>query len=184
MLEVSQTPIKNHERKLAINFLLTPLEIIGSKKVEAIRFARNQVLNDKVSATPEIIELPCDLVVTAIGYQVLPIPGVEFANGKVVNENGYVSDNLYVVGWAKRGPSGVIGTNKSDSSDVVKLLLAKLPSAAKENSDIAKIITSHQVISQPGWQKINQAEIERGEAAGKPRRKLTEWSELLSLGQE
>jgi ferredoxin--NADP+ reductase len=184
MLEVSQTSPKNHERKLAINFLLTPLEIIGSKKVEAIRFARNEVINDKVSATSEIIELPCDLVISAIGYQVLPISGIEFANGKVINENGYVSDNLYVVGWAKRGPSGVIGTNKSDSSDVIKLLLAKLPSAAKEKSDIAKIITTHQVITQPGWQKINQAEIEQGEAVGKPRRKITEWRDLLSLGQE
>ena len=184
MLEVSQTLTKNHERKLAISFLLSPLEIIGSEKVEAIRFARNEVINGKVSATSEIIELPCDLVISAIGYQVLPILGVEFANGKIVNESGHVSDNLYVVGWAKRGPSGVIGTNKSDSSDVIKLLLAKLPSAAKENSDIAKIITNHQVITQSGWQKINQAEIERGEAVGKPRRKLTEWNDLLSLGQE
>jgi hypothetical protein len=59
-----------------------------------------------------------------------------------------------------------------------------LPSAAKENTDIAKIITTHQVVSQLGWQKINQAEIERGEAVGKPRRKLSEWNDLLSLGQE
>ena len=184
MLEVSQTPVKNHERKLAINFLLTPLEIIGNKKVEAIRFARNEVINDKVSATTEIIEMPCDLVISAIGYQVLQIPGVEIANGKVVNENGFVADNLYVVGWAKRGPSGVIGTNKSDSSDVVKLLLAKLPSAAKENSDISKIIKNQQVITQSGWQKINQAEVEQGEPVGKPRRKVTDWKDLLSLGQE
>jgi len=184
MLEVSQTPVKNHERKLAINFLLTPLEIIGNKKVEAIRFARNEVINDKVSATTEIIEMPCDLVISAIGYQVLQIPGVEIANGKVVNENGFVADNLYVVGWAKRGPSGVIGTNKSDSSDVVKLLLAKLPSAAKENSDISKIIKNQQVITQSGWQKINQAEVDQGEPVGKPRRKVTDWKDLLSLGQE
>lgn len=184
MLEVSQSPSRNHERKLAISFLLTPLEIIGSEKVEAIRFARNQVIDDKVSATSEIIELPCDLVITAIGYEVLPIPGVEFASGKVVNENGHVADNLYVVGWAKRGPNGVIGTNKSDSSEVIKLLLAKLTSAAKENSDISKIIKNQQIITQPGWQKINKAEVEQGEAVGKPRRKLTVWSELLSLGQE
>ena len=184
MLEVSQSPSKNHERKLAINFLLTPIEIIGDEKVEAIRFVRNEVINDKVSATSEIIELPCDLVITAIGYQVLPIPGVEFANGKVVNENGHVADNLYVVGWAKRGPNGVIGTNKSDSSDVIKLLLAKLSSAAKENSDISKIFTNHKVITQSGWQKINAAEVEQGETVGKPRRKLTVWSDLLSLGRE
>ena len=184
MLEVSQSPSKNHERKLAISFLLTPLEIIGSEKVEAIRFARNEVIDDKVSATSEIIELPCDLVITAIGYQVLPIPGVGFANGKVVNENGHVADNLYVVGWAKRGPNGVIGTNKSDSSDVVKLLLTKLQSTAKQNSDISKIFTKHQVVTQSGWQKINKVEVEQGEAIGKPRRKLTVWSDLLSLGQE
>ena len=184
MLEVSQSPSKNHERKLAINFLLTPIEIIGNGKVEAIRFVRNQVINDKVSATSEIIELPCDLVISAIGYQVLPIPGVEFANGKVVNENGHVADNLYVVGWAKRGPNGVIGTNKSDSSEVIKLLLEKLPSAAKVDIDIDKILTTHQVITQSGWQKINKVEVEQGEAVGKPRRKLTVWTDLLSLGQE
>jgi ferredoxin--NADP+ reductase len=184
MLEVSQTPTKNHERKLAISFLLTPLEMIGSEKVEAIRFARNEVINGKVSATSEIIVLPCDLVISAIGYQVLSITGVEFANGKVVNENGFVADNLYVVGWAKRGPSGVIGTNKSDSSEVIKMLIEKLPMAAKENSDISKIFTNHQVITQSGWQKINKAEVQQGEAVGKPRRKVIDWKDLLSLGQE
>lgn len=184
LLEVSQSESKSNERTLAINFLLTPLKITGNKKVEAIRFARNQVINNKVSETTEIIEMPCDLVISAIGYQVLSIPGVKIANGRIVNENGFVADNLYVVGWAKRGPNGVIGTNKSDSSEVIKLLLEKLPSAAKENMDIAKILTSHQVITQSRWQKINAAEVEQGETVGKPRRKVTSWKDLLSLGQE
>jgi ferredoxin--NADP+ reductase len=184
MLEVSQSESKNHERKLAINFLLTPLEIIGKETVEAIRFVRNEVINDKVTATSEIIEMPCDLVISAIGYQALPIPGVEITSGKVVNENGFVADNLYVVGWGKRGPSGVIGTNKSDSSEVIKLLIEKLPAAAKEDSDISKIFTNHQVITQSGWQKINKTEVEQGEQVGKPRRKVTDWKDLLSLGQE
>ena len=184
LLEVSQTPPKNSERKLAINFLLTPLEIIGNEKVEAIRFTRNEVIDGKVSGTSEIIEMPCDLIITAIGYQVLPIPGAEFANGKVINENGFVSGNLYVVGWAKRGPSGVIGTNKSDSSEVIKLLIGKLPPAAKENSDISKTFANHQVITQSGWQKINKTEVEQGEAVGKPRRKVAVWKDLLSLGQQ
>ena len=181
-LEVSQSELKNHERKLVIKFLLTPLEIIGKEKVEAIRFARNEVINDKVSATSEIIEMPCDLVISAIGYQVLPIPEVGISNGKVVNNNGFMVDNLYVVGWAKRGPSGVIGTNKSDSSEVIKMLIEKLPMAAKENSDISKIFTNHRVITQSGWQKINKAEVEQGEVVGKPRRKVTSWKDLLSLG--
>ena len=184
LLEVSQSESKNNERKLAIRFLLTPVEIIGKEKVEAIRFVRNEVINDKVSATSEIIEIPCDLVISAIGYQVLPIPGVDAASGKVVNENGFVADNLYVVGWAKRGPSGVIGTNKSDSSEVIKLLIENLPTAAKKNSDISKTLANHKVITQSGWQKINQAEVEQGEVVGKPRRKVTSWKDLLSLGQQ
>ena len=182
MLEVSQSPSKNHERKLAINILLTPIEIIGDEKVEAIRFVRNEVIKDKVSATSEIIELPCDLVITAIGYQVLPIPGVETANGKIINESGFVADNLYVVGWAKRGPSGVIGTNKSDSSEVIKLVIDQLSCTAKESTDIFKTFSNGQVITQPGWQKINKAEVKLGEAVGKPRRKVTAWEELLELG--
>ena len=183
LLEVSQSKTKNNQRKLAIKFLLTPVEILGKDKVEAIRLARNEVVNGKVSATSEIIEMPCDLVITAIGYQVSPIPGVETANGKVLNENGLVADNLYVVGWAKRGPSGVIGTNKSDSSEVIRLLIGNLPTASKENPNIFKIFTSHQVITKSGWQKINNAEVEQGQAAGKPRSKVTAWKELLSLGR-
>ena len=128
--------------------------------------------------------MPCDLVISAIGYQVLPIPGVEFANGKVINKNGFVGDNLYVVGWAKRGPSGVIGTNKSDSSEVIKLLIEKLPSTAKEKSDISTFFKNHRVITQIGWQKINRTEIEQGEVVGKPRRKVTIWKDLLSLGRD
>jgi ferredoxin--NADP+ reductase len=184
LLEVSQSDSKNHERKLAINFLLTPLEIIGKSKVEAIRLVRNEVIDDKVFATSEIVEIACDLVISAIGYHVSPIPGVETANGKVINENGFVADNLYVVGWAKRGPSGVIGTNKSDSSEVIKLLIDKLPSTAKENTDISKTFSNHQVITQSGWQKINKAELEQGEAVGKPRHKVTAWNDLLSLGHK
>ncbi len=184
LLEVSQSELKNHKRKLAINFLLTPLEIMGKEKVEAIRFARNEVINDKVSTTSEIIEMPCELVISAIGYEVLPIPGVEMANGKVVNKNGFVADNLYVVGWAKRGPSGVIGTNKNDSSEVIRLLIDKLPNAAKKNTDISKTFSTRQVITQSGWQKINKVEVEQGEAVGKPRRKVTVWKDLVSLGEE
>jgi ferredoxin--NADP+ reductase len=184
LLEVSQSEFRNHERKLGINFLLTPLEIIGNKKVEAIRFARNKVRNNKVFETMEVIEMPCDLVISAIGYQVLPTPGVEIAYGKVINENGFVTDNLYVVGWAKRGPSGVIGTNKSDASEVVRLILEKLPVAAKETSDIFENLANNPVITKLGWEKINNTELEQGKIVGKPRRKITAWSDLLSLGQE
>ena len=86
------------------------------------------------------------------------------------------------MGWAKRGPSGVIGTNKSDASDVVDLILEDLKEP-KETMDISLLIPSgHQIIDQAAWAKINNAEIAAGEPLGKPRIKEASWPKLLSLG--
>ena len=122
-------------------------------------------------------------MISAIGYQAAPINGVHFHNGIIENENGRVlGTNIYTVGWAKRGPSGVIGTNKSDASDVVNLILEDLKEP-KATMDISMLIpASHQVIDQAAWAKINAAEIAAGEPLGKPRVKEVSWPKLLSLG--
>ncbi|MEY3849451.1 MAG: hypothetical protein RLZ20_951, partial [Actinomycetota bacterium] len=91
------------------------------------------------------------------------------------------SENLYVVGWAKRGPSGVIGTNKSDAADVMKLLVSKL-GEPKKTGDITEIITHNKVVTQLHWQQINAAEVAAGEPLGKPRKKAVSREELLNLG--
>jgi ferredoxin--NADP+ reductase len=92
-----------------------------------------------------------------------------------------VKENLYVVGWAKRGPSGVIGTNKSDAADVMKLLVEDLK-APKDAGDINDLLGAHKVITQTHWENINATEISRGEPLGKPRKKAADRNELLSLG--
>jgi ferredoxin--NADP+ reductase len=105
---------------------------------------------------------------------------VPYENGKVVNTDGRVNENLYVVGWAKRGPSGVIGTNKSDAAAVVELMVSdlKTPKAA---GDIADLITHQVVVDQSAWQKINEAEVAAGEPKGKPRIKGTKRKVLLKF---
>jgi ferredoxin--NADP+ reductase len=122
----------------------------------------------------------CGLVITAIGYQAEGIVGVPYENGKVVNTDGRVTGNMYVVGWAKRGPSGVIGTNKSDAAAVIELLVSDLKSP-KNVGDVSELLTHQVVVSQQHWQKINEAEIAAGEPKGKPRVKSVEWSGLLKL---
>jgi ferredoxin--NADP+ reductase len=172
MLLISEKETTNHDRTMKFQFLATPVEIKGSGKVEEVVFQR--------TGSDEKFSIKCELVITAIGYEAASIPGVPYERGKVVNNEGRVSENLYVVGWAKRGPSGVIGTNKSDAADVMKLLVEDLK-AAKNNGDISEILPADKVVSQANWEAINAAEVAAGEPLGKPRRKFVSREELLQI---
>ena len=168
MLLIAENPKSEHERTMEFLFQHTPKEILGTDRVEGV-----------VYSTPNgDVTIKCGLVITAIGYQAQGIDGVPYENGKVVNTNGRVKDNLYVVGWAKRGPSGVIGTNKSDAAAVIELLVSDLKSP-KNAGDISELITHQVVVTQEHWQKINEAEVAAGESLGKPRRKSIAREELL-----
>jgi ferredoxin--NADP+ reductase len=168
MLLIAQNPKSEHERTMEFLFQHTPKEIIGTDRVEGV-----------VYSTPNgDVTIKCGVVITAIGYQAQGIDGVPYENGKVVNVDGHVGENLYVVGWAKRGPSGVIGTNKSDAAAVIDLLVSDL-SSPKNVGDISELLTHQIVVSQEHWQKINETEVAAGEAKGKPRVKSVERAELL-----
>jgi ferredoxin--NADP+ reductase len=168
MLLIAENPKTEHERTMEFLFQHTPEEILGTDRVEGV-----------VYSTPNgDVTIKCGLVITAIGYQAQGIEGVPYENGKVINNDGHVKDNLYVVGWAKRGPSGVIGTNKSDAAAVMELLVSGLK-APKTAGDISELITHQVVVSQADWQKINEAEVAAGEAKGKPRVKSVEREALL-----
>jgi ferredoxin--NADP+ reductase len=168
MLLIAENPKSEHERTMQFLFQHTPKEILGTDRVEGV-----------VYSTPNgDVTIKCGLVITAIGYQAHGIEGVPYENGKVVNSDGRVKDNLYVVGWAKRGPSGVIGTNKSDAAAVIELLVEDLKSP-KNAGDISELLTHQVVVSQEHWQKINEAEVAAGEPKGKPRVKSVERTELL-----
>ena len=171
MLNIANNENYPHERTMEFLFQHVPTSINGEGKVESVTFK-----------TPDGEKtINCGLVISAIGYVPKEASGVPLENGKVLNSDGFVEDNMYVVGWAKRGPSGVIGTNKSDAADVMKLLVEKLPANPKAPFDLAAQLDA-KIVTQPIWEKINQAEVAAGEPLGKPRLKAVSREELLGLG--
>jgi ferredoxin--NADP+ reductase len=173
MLLIAEREPTSHERTMKFQFLATPVEILGKDRVEGVLF--------KHSETGEEFTVSCGLVITAIGYEAASLEKIPYERGKVVNADGFVREGLYVVGWAKRGPSGVIGTNKSDAADVINLLVSHLRDP-KNASDIVEILDENKVVTQQRWESINAAEIAAGEPLGKPRRKALSREELLNLG--
>jgi ferredoxin--NADP+ reductase len=172
MLLISEKEATSHDRTMKFQFLATPIEIKGAGKVEEVVF--------KKTGGDETFSIKCGLVITAIGYEAASIAGIPYERGKVLNTDGFVSENLYVVGWAKRGPSGVIGTNKSDASDVMKLLVSGLKSA-KNNGDVSDLLANKKFVSQTHWEAINAAEVAAGEPLGKPRRKMVTRKDLFKI---
>jgi len=171
MLAIAEQEKTNHARTMEFLFHHVPTEIKGAGQVQEVVF--------KTPAGEKVIK--CGLVISAIGYEAQPIKGVTYEKGKVLNTDGRVKDNLYVVGWAKRGPSGVIGTNKSDAAGVIELLISTL-TTPKNSGDINNLIGAHKVITQTHWEAINTAEVSTGEPLGKPRVKVADKNELLRLG--
>ena len=171
MLAIAEQEKTNHARTMEFLFHHVPTEIKGTGKVQEVVF--------KTPSGEKVIK--CGLVISAIGYEPAPLNGITYEKGKVLNTDGRVKENVYVVGWAKRGPSGVIGTNKSDAAAVIDLLIADLKSP-KAAGDINDLIGAHKVITQTHWEAINTAEVSLGEPLGKPRVKVADKSELLRLG--
>jgi ferredoxin--NADP+ reductase len=124
----------------------------------------------------------CDLLITAIGYLPVQIAGLEVDGNRYRNNEGEISSGLYAVGWAKRGPSGVIGTNKSDAADVMKLLVSKLENPKASHDILLDLKESGvTIVDQAGWTRVNEAEVQNGEAKGKPRLKFLEIEQMLEI---
>jgi ferredoxin--NADP+ reductase len=174
---------KGSSRKLEIKFLAAPVEIKGNKKVEEVVFTINKVEDGKVVPTEETFTIKAGLVITAIGYDAVEYPGITIENGRINNIAGHIEHNVYTTGWAKRGPTGVIGTNKSDSSDVVDLIVENLKEPKVSEGITALLKSGHEVIDQLSWEKINASEVISGEIVGKPRVKEVDWKRLISLGR-
>jgi ferredoxin/flavodoxin---NADP+ reductase len=194
----ARAPRPDH-RRIVFRFLTSPIEIKGDDKVESIVLGRNELVADesgRVAAkdTGERDELPAQLVVRSVGYRGVPTPGLPFddKNATIPNTGGRVdgSRNEYVVGWIKRGPTGVIGTNKKDSQDTVDTLLDDLAGAdelADFPEDHADKLTDWLASRQPKlvtsahWQVIDRHERAAGEPHGRPRVKLPSLAELLRI---
>jgi ferredoxin--NADP+ reductase len=179
---ISKHSKKGVERKLEIKFLVAPIAFKGNNKIEEVVFAQNKVEKGKVVSGDEKFSIKCGLVISAIGYDSVQYPGITIKNGRIDNIAGHVEHNLYTTGWAKRGPTGVIGTNKSDSTDVVELIIENL-NEPKISEGITSLLKSgHEVIDQLAWEKINASEMISGDIVGKPRVKEIKRDKLLNIG--
>lgn len=191
-------------RRIVFRFRTSPIEIRGEGRVQEIVLGRNELVTDedgRVSArdTGEREVLPVDLVVRAVGYRGVPTPGLPFDERSctIPHTDGRIEGtrNQYVVGWIKRGPSGVIGSNKSDSQATVDRLAADLATraAAAELPDVdadhdvqlLKWLMSRQpeLVTNEHWQLIDAHERSTGEPHGRPRIKLVSVAEMLRVGR-
>jgi ferredoxin--NADP+ reductase len=172
---------------MKIEFYAAPKEILGSSRVEGIRMERTKVENGKAVSTGETFDVPCGAVVKAIGYFSKAPAGVPMnANGTITNADGWVVDNLWVVGWSKRGPSGTIPTNGPESRDVAQRIVTEYKSAPgteKPGGDaVAMLLKSRdaRIVDYPGWKKIATAEVARA-TGGHPQEKFTRIDEMLAV---
>jgi ferredoxin--NADP+ reductase len=202
--EYAMTPPTGKPRRVGLRFLLSPVAIEGSGAVEAVTLVRNELEAQadgslRARATDERITLPAHTVFRAIGYRGTALPGVPFderralianAGGRVIGPEG-VHRGEYVVGWAKRGPSGVIGTNKKDANDTVDRLLEDLgggrllETAPISDAALSAYIHERQpaVVDYAGWARIDRHEQRLGEPGGRPRVKLTRVAEMLDAAR-
>jgi ferredoxin--NADP+ reductase len=192
------------DRRLHIRFLVSPVEIIGDERgwVSGVRLVRNELYRAedgsvRSRSTGEYEELKAGLVFRSIGYQGVPLPGVPFHEklGVIHNEKGRVTDpgtgepmpGLYAAGWIKRGPTGVIGTNKQDSGETVECIVEDVNSgrvndpAVPDGESAEKMISDAQpdFVTYRDWLRLDELELERGKARGRPRVKYTSVEEML-----
>jgi ferredoxin--NADP+ reductase len=191
-------------KRIHFRFLLAPASIRGKMAVERVEFEKlrlnGQAGSQTTSATGERIEIPSQLVVRSVGYRGTPVPGVPFdersatirqRGGRVVDIDGKAIPGMYVAGWIKRGPSGIIGTNRACAIDTVNALLADLTANECDPRDISRELLfaslrgrSLKLIDFQGWRRIDALERADGAAKAKPREKLTRVAAMLKASEQ
>ena len=195
----SQRELTGKSRKCYFQFLRSPVELQGSNNLERVIIEHNQLSGEafKQSArgTGDLYELETGILFRSIGYRGVEMPGVPFHEswGVFPNQDGRITDNdvvvpqMYTAGWIKRGPSGIIGTNRACAVSTVNALIedvANMDTSSKAGREKVYAILDNrnvQYINYQQWKTIDQVEVERGEAKGKPREKITSVDEMLSL---
>ena len=188
-----------HRRTIRFRFCEMPVRIRGDSRVEALVLAKSRLegapFAQVARARDEHVELPCGLVFRSVGYRGLPLPGLEYDERAGVVRNakgrclagGVPLTGAYVTGWIKRGPTGLIGTNRADSLDTVESILTDLPHLNQGPRPGIEAIASKLrlrpvcTVDYPAWKVIDAAERERGRPKGKPREKFTRISDMLAL---
>ncbi len=207
---LAERPPAGRPRRIVLRFLLSPVELLndGHGRVAGVRLVRNELFADpagdgalRARASSEHETLAAGLVLRAIGYRGRPLPGVPFderlavirnAAGRVLDDDGQPRRGEYAVGWIKRGPTGVIGTNKKDAQETVNAILADLRDSQlpdpphPDAADLERLLHERQpqLVSYEGWLSIDRHERLLGEALDRPRVKLTTIDEMLAVAAE
>jgi ferredoxin--NADP+ reductase len=184
-------PPQGRPRRIHLRFWSSPLEVLGEDRVTGLVLRRQRPGQPAVTETLDV-----DLVIRAIGYQAMPLPGLPFdedrcvvpnEEGRVVDATGAVLAGEYVAGWLKRGPSGVIGTNRSDASETVRSLaadLATLPVRKITDPDaVAALLTERGVrfVDWAAWRRLEEHEMALGAARGAVTVKLADRAAMLAI---
>ena len=190
-------------RRIELRFLRSPVEIRGTGRVEAIEVHRNEIVRtDDGSLRPRAVDgevetIECGLVLRSVGYRAVPLPDVPFderhfvlpnERGRVLRPDGEPLPGVYAVGWIKRGPTGILGTNKRDAEETVNCLVEDLGAGAlpeprnpaREQIDVLLAERNAGVVTVEGWRAIDEHELERGRSEQRPRVKLASRDELLA----
>jgi ferredoxin--NADP+ reductase len=190
-------------RKISLRFLRSPLQIHGEGHVEAVDVGRNEIVRADDGtlrarrADEEVERIECGLVLRSVGYRAVPLPDVPFderyfvlpnERGRVLDSDGEPLPGVYAVGWIKRGPTGILGTNKRDAAETVACLAEDLRSGAlvqpsrpsREQIDALLAERKPDLVSVDAWRTIDHEERERGSEEGRPRVKLASREELLA----
>lgn len=197
--EWSQRTPEGRPRRLHLRFLHSPVAVIGNGRVEGVELERNELDGDGgVTPTGRKAVIEAGLLLRSVGYRGLPLPDVPFdersgtiphAEGRV-QRDGAVASGEYVVGWIKRGPSGVIGTNKGDAKETVSRLLDDLDELPRrlhsEPDSVVSLLEERGVgvVTWAGWQAIDATEKALGAAAGRTRVKIADREALLTAAAE
>jgi ferredoxin/flavodoxin---NADP+ reductase len=206
LTDYSQRKPAGKRRRVELRFLLSPVAILGSERVEGVEVVRNHLARDadgtlRARPTEHHETLEAGIVFRSIGYRGRPLAGVPFdeRSGTIPNDAGRIVDphtqhhlaGEYAVGWIKRGPTGVIGTNKRDAQETVELLLddlaeERMPTPASTTPEsILELLAERGVeyVDYAGWEAIDAHEKAAGEPQGRPRVKLATWDELLAASK-
>jgi ferredoxin--NADP+ reductase len=183
------------DKRIYLHFWTRPTRILGSERVEGVQVERTAIDSDGyVVGSGGNRDIAAQLVVRAVGYRGRPLPGVPYdestgrvphAEGRVIRGHGFSADE-YVTGWIKRGPTGVIGTNKSDAVETVTSLLADIHDGAVvahgRSGDLDRLLSQRGIhpLDMPAWHRIDAAEIELGRSRGRRRTTLAHRRELLA----
>jgi ferredoxin/flavodoxin---NADP+ reductase len=199
--EFAATPRTGARRRIDLRFLVSPVEILGSDSVEAVTVRRNEIVRTDdgllraraIDDGAETIE--CGLVLRSVGYRAVPLPDVPFderhfvlpnQRGRVIGPEGEPVPGVYAVGWIKRGPTGILGTNKRDAEETMNCVAEDLDGLPRPRETIDALLAARKpdLVTAEAWHAIDARELDRGREEQRPRVKLASRDELLAAARE